>query len=104
MNAENAGLKVIKGSHRMGLIPHNMAGGQAEVDKTRLAYAEELLETVQLEMDPGDALFFHCNLLHASGQNHSDKRRWCFLVSYNRVDNNPMIEHHHPRYTKLESA
>lgn len=40
MDAENAGLKVIKGSHRMGLIPHNMTGGQAEVEKTRLAYAE----------------------------------------------------------------
>ena len=104
MDAENAGLKVIRGSHRMGLIQHKTTGAQAEVDQTRLGYAQQLLETVQLEMDPGDACFFHCLTLHASGQNHSDRRRWCFLVAFNRESNDPMIEHHHPRATPLLPA
>ena len=55
-------------------------------------------------MDAGDAVFFHCNTLHASGQNMSDRRRWCLLVAYNRMDNNPRIEHHHPRATPLAPA
>ena len=104
MDAQNAGLKVIKGSHQMGLIQHKTTGAQAEVDQLRLGYAERLLETVQLEMEPGDACFFHCLTLHASGQNHSDRRRWCFLVAFNRSSNDPLIEHHHPRYTPLEPA
>lgn len=104
MDAENAGLQVVRGSHRMGLIQHRMTGTQAEVDPTRLGYAQQLLETVQLEMEPGDACFFHCNTLHSSGQNHSDRRRWCFLVAYNRVSNNPMKAHHHPQYTPLHSV
>jgi len=60
MDAENAGLRVIRGSHEMGLIPHRVGGAQAEVDPTRLRYAQDLLETVQLVMEPGDAVFFHC--------------------------------------------
>lgn len=104
MDAENAGLKVIKGSNRMGLIQHHTTGAQAEVDPTRLGYAQRLLETVQLQMEPGDACFFHCLTLHCSGQNHSDRRRWCFLVAYNRNSNDPLIEHHHPQFTPLEPA
>ena len=88
----------------MGLIQHGTSGAQAEVDATRLSYATRLLDTVQLEMQPGDACFFHCLTLHCSGQNHSDRRRWCFLVAFNRADNDPLIDHHHPRYTPLPPA
>ena len=52
-------------------------------------------------MEPGDALFFHCNVLHRSDQNKSDRRRWAFLVAYNRASNDPVIKHSHPNYTKL---
>jgi len=34
----------------------------------------------------------------------SDRRRWCLLVAYNRVDNDPRVEHHHPRATPLAPA
>ena len=104
IDAENGGLRVIKGSHEMGLVQHGVGGAQAEVDPTRLAYAKRLLETVQLELAPGDAVFFHSLLLHASDQNKSDRRRWAILVAYNRVDNDPLIDHHHPRYTPLARA
>ena len=52
-------------------------------------------------MDPGDALFFHCNTLHASSQNTSDHSRNVLLCCYNRVDNDPYKDHHHPRATAL---
>jgi len=51
---------------------------------------------------PGDALFFHSNLLHTSDKNLSDKRRWAFLCAYNRADNNPVYKHHHAQYTPLD--
>eukprot|EP00058_Branchiostoma_floridae_P027470 XP_002612961.1 hypothetical protein BRAFLDRAFT_74746 [Branchiostoma floridae] len=62
---------------------------------------QKFLPLVHVELEPGDALFFHCNLLHRSEQNHSDKRRWAFLVAYNRATNNPVIEHHHPCYVPM---
>ncbi|WAR30856.1 hypothetical protein MAR_033398 [Mya arenaria] len=57
-----------------------------------------------VEMEPGDALFFHCNLLHCSSANTSGNRRWAFLCAYNRADNDPIKDHHHPHYTKLEKV
>lgn len=103
MDAENAGLQVIRGSHKLGLLQHVQTGAQAEADPVRRELALKAgLEHVQLEMEPGDALFFHCLTLHTSGQNHSDRRRWCFLVAFNRADNDPLIEHHHPGYVPLE--
>ena len=52
----------------------------------------------------GDAIFFHCNVLHRSDRNTSDQRRWAFVISYNRADNNPVKQHHHPFYTPLHMA
>ena len=49
----------------------------------------------------GDALIFDCNLLHCSGPNDSDRRRWAYLMCYNTRHNNPVKVHHHPCYTPL---
>ena len=55
-----------------------------------------------LEMEPGDAVFFHCNLLHRSDQNRSDNPRWAMICCYNAARNDPYKESHHPRYTPLK--
>ena len=44
---------------------------------------------VYLELDPGDSVFFDCNLLHRSDANRSDHRRWNYIASYNTVANQP---------------
>ena len=49
----------------MGRINHNRSGEQAGADLERLKYAKEKFPLVYVEMEPGDALFFHCNLLHS---------------------------------------
>ena len=68
MDGENAGLKVIRGSHKLGLVPHGQTGAQAEADPQRREWAlAKGLEEVQLTMNPGDCLFFHCLTLHAAG-------------------------------------
>lgn len=54
-----------------------------------------------MELEAGDALFFHCNLLHKSDQNNSDRRRWAFLIAYNKASNDPVMPHHCPQYTPL---
>ena len=57
---------------------------------------------IHVEMEAGDALFFHCNLLHGSDQNNSDLRRWVMISSYNQKRNNPLYKHHHSQYHPLE--
>ena len=98
---ENGCLEVLRGSHRMGRLEHGRVGGQTGADMERVDHAMEILERVYCVMQPGDALFFHSNTLHASSQNRSDHSRNVLLCCYNRASNNPYKEHHHPRYTKL---
>jgi len=105
MDKENAGLQVLRCSNKLGLITHKRAGGQIEVEPQKLDWALQAgFEHVNLEMEPGDALFFHSLTLHTSGQNNSDRRRWCFLVAFCRADNPPLKQHHHPDYTPLQIA
>ena len=101
---ENGCLQVLKGSHHMGRIDHVLTGDQAGADLERVHEAEKRLETVYVEMDPGDVLFFHSNLLHRSDQNRSDRPRWSMICCYNAARNDPYKEAHHPRYTPLSKV
>jgi hypothetical protein len=99
---ENGCVQVLRGSHRMGRINHGPIGDQTGADPERVAVALQRLERVWVEMDPGDALFFHCNTLHRSDQNRSDQPRWAFICCYNTRHNDPFKESRHPRYSFLE--
>jgi ectoine hydroxylase len=101
---ENGCLQVLRGSHLLGRVDHVLTGEQAGADMERVSEAETRLELVYVEMDPGDVLFFHCNLLHRSDQNRSDSPRWSMICCYNAARNNPYKESHHPRYTPLSKV
>ena len=91
-NRDNGCLQVLRGSHALGRIEHGVNAEQIGADMTRVTAAKQKLESVHVEMDPGDALFFHCNLLHASGRNRSDQTRNILLCCYNRADNVPFFD------------
>jgi ectoine hydroxylase len=95
---------VLKGSHHLGRIDHVLTGDQAGADLERVAEAQKRLETIYIEMAPGDVLFFHANLLHRSDQNKSDNPRWSMICCYNAARNDPYKEAHHPRYTPLSKV
>jgi ectoine hydroxylase len=100
---QNGCLQVVRGSHSLGRMDHGQVGDQTGVaDQARLQAALERLELVHCELEPGSAIFFHCNLLHRSDQNKSPDPRWAFIACYNARRNNPYMESRHPRYTPLE--
>jgi len=101
---ENGCMQVLKQSHLLGRVDHNLVGEQAGANLERVEEAEKRLEKIYCEMDPGDALFFHCNLLHRSDQNSSNQARWTLICCYNAARNNPYQESHHPSYTPLEKV
>lgn len=94
----------LHGSHKAGRIDHVPVGEHVGADPERLAHIKTVCPLQYCELKPGDAMFFHSNVLHYSAQNSSDRRRWGFLIAYNRADNNPVKKHHHPFYTPLNKA
>jgi len=102
---ENGCLQFVKGSHAMGRADHvKLTKEQNEIDPKVVAAAQARLETVYAEADPGDVVFFHCNLFHRSDQNRSDKRRWTLIVCYNRVDNDTYTRVDDRYYVPLEKV
>lgn len=88
---ENGSMSVLKGSHKLGRIEHHRKGEASGVDQARFEQALKQLEKVTWQLQPGDAVYFHCNLLHASGANLSDGPRTILHCSYNAADNAPFL-------------
>ena len=84
----NGCLQLVKGSHKLGRIDHvPLTDKQNEADPERMVPILAAHETVYTELDPGDVLVFHANMLHRSDKNLSDNRRWTLIICYNAVSN-----------------
>ncbi|CAN5914273.1 phytanoyl-CoA dioxygenase family protein [soil metagenome] len=101
---ENGCLQVIKGSHRLGRIEHGFAGEQVGADMERVEEARKRMELVYVEMNPGDTLFFHSNLLHRSDSNRSEFARWSLISAYNLITNKPFKGKNTSSYTPIEKV
>jgi len=100
-STENGCLQFLKGSHFLGRIDHVIVKGQEQADPERVKEAKKMFSHEHLITEPGDALFFHSNLLHRSDANNSNKSRRAMICCYNTKNNNPYKKHHHPQYTPL---
>jgi ectoine hydroxylase-related dioxygenase (phytanoyl-CoA dioxygenase family) len=99
---ENGCLQVLKRSHHIGRINHGTTGGQKGADQERLDVALERFDHQYVEMQPGDTLFFHGNLLHRSDMNRSDNPRWSIISAYNRISNKPYKGDNTSSYQSIE--
>ncbi|MBA4141071.1 MAG: phytanoyl-CoA dioxygenase family protein [Segetibacter sp.] len=102
-NKENGCLQMIRGSHKMGRIEHGLSGEQVGADMEKVNEALKVLQHDYLIMEPGDTAFFHCNILHASAANLSDKPRWSIITAYNLATNKPYKDVHESSYTPIKA-
>jgi ectoine hydroxylase-related dioxygenase (phytanoyl-CoA dioxygenase family) len=86
-NKENGCLQVIRGSHKLGRVNHGFSGEQVGADMIMVNNALKTMELVYCELQPGDALFFHSNLLHRSEANLSDRPRWSIISCFSSQSN-----------------
>jgi len=86
-NKENGCLQVIKGSHKLGRVNHGFAGEQVGADMVMVNNALKTMDLIYCELDAGDALFFHPNLLHRSEANLSAYPRWSIISCYSSQSN-----------------
>ena len=86
---ENGCLWLVPGSHRVEF-------GRHQYDEDRFFRADlpenqKILQAkVAAELDEGDALFFHCRLLHAAGRNRTSLTKFAAVFTYHAADNRPL--------------
>jgi len=85
---DNGGMCLIPGSHRASF-------DAAAFDAQRFFRSDHpgnrpwIRRAVQVELAPGDVLFFHAALLHAAGRNCTTRRKRAVVFSYRAADNRP---------------
>lgn len=90
----NGSMMVVPGSHRWPMLEHHADTETTSyrqwcvtVPALKAHLREE--DIVPVTGEPGDAMFFDCNLLHGSGHNMSPLPRRTFLIVYNDSGNKP---------------
>ena len=104
-NRANGCLQIIRGSQKCGRLDHGRLAGQTGADPEKVQALIDFykLERVYVEMEPGDVLLFHCNLLHRSDRNRSERPRWTLICCYNTRHNDKYgDEGVHPAYSALD--
>jgi len=81
-NKENGCMQLIKGSHKLGRLNHGFSGEQVGADMEMVNNALKTMDLIYSELDSGDALIFHSNVIHRSAANLSDNPRWSIISCY----------------------
>ena len=86
---ENGALRVIPGSH-LGHLDRGRLDMHLFL-RPELAENRALIDSaVQVELEAGDVLFFHCKLFHAAGANTTGEVKLSTVLTFHALDNRPI--------------
>jgi len=89
-NADNGGLHVIPGSHRINIVREQLDELdflRPDVPENRALFAHGRT----LDLAQGDVVFFHSGLFHAAGRNNSDTVKTSVVFAYRGESNFPVV-------------
>ena len=99
-NHTNGCLRVIPGSHK-----DNLDRGRFDAEyffREDLVDNQHLLaQAIDVELAPGDALFFHCRLLHFAGRNTTSQPKFSLVFTYREQGNQPIPETRSARFPDI---
>lgn len=82
-NRDVGTMTVVPGSHQLGLLPVERADTSISFTAVQSSVPKEASEEIGLDLNAGDALFFHGKLVHGSYPNTTtDRWRRTFIVHY----------------------
>jgi phytanoyl-CoA hydroxylase len=88
-HADNGGLLLVPGSHRLELSPDRYDEAfffRTDLDRNRSILANQ----VPAALEAGDVLFFNARLLHAAGRNATGDRKLAVVFTFHATDNRPV--------------
>lgn len=86
---DNGGMCLIPGSHRAVFDADAFDSARFFIDD-HPANRDWIDRAVQVDLQPGDVLFFHAALLHAAGRNLTARRKRAVVFSYRAESNRPL--------------
>jgi phytanoyl-CoA hydroxylase len=87
-NVDNGALWFVPGSHRMTFEPDRF--DSARFFRPDHADSAEIISTAESpRLEPGDAVYFHCNTLHSAGRNLSNAVKFSLVYTYHGQSNAP---------------
>lgn len=89
---DNGPVFYARGSHKVGLLPHKPSGVKG--NSMGLAQKFDHSNPFVCLLEPGDALIHHCQTIHYSGPNRSERPRCGFLMVYRgeHTQTNPTVK------------
>jgi phytanoyl-CoA hydroxylase len=85
---QNGCLQVLPGSHRWAIRPDQLDA--ASFFRSDLAENQALIANKEyVELQPGDALFFHALTLHAASRNYTRETKYSVVFTFRNADNPP---------------
>ena len=97
---ENGALSVINGSHQLDL-EHGQLDRYLFL-RSDLAPNQALIRSAKyLKLNPGDALFFHCRLFHAAGNNRTNEVKSSLVYTYHAKNNLPIAGTRSAQYPSI---
>ena len=87
----NGCLRVVKDSNQLGRLEHQSSGSQRIADPQRVELALAAMDEIHCELQPGSALYFHGNILHASDPNLSKHPRWALIYAFAAAQNTVVL-------------
>lgn len=86
---ENGCLLLLPGTHATDFRFNQF--DEAKFLRADLEENRQLMRTqIAAELEPGDALFFHCRLLHAAGSNCTGETKYSVVFTYHAAGNPPL--------------
>ena len=80
---KNGGVCYYNGSHKNGLIKHALSHEPGSSQKIPEKYLKKIkLKKSYPKLNPGDSIIHHCEVLHGSNLNKSNKDRIGLVISY----------------------
>lgn len=101
---ENGCLQVLRSSHKCGRLDHGFYEGEQMAEPERVSKLKEKLKLEYVELNQGDAIFFHANLLHSSGNNTSSKQRLAYAIAYSAAYNDAVAKHPFAYYNPIQKV
>ncbi|QDT38708.1 phytanoyl-CoA dioxygenase family protein [Stratiformator vulcanicus] len=85
----NGCLRVIPGSHRGSYQPEQFDSEQFLIPDLE-ANTKLIDNAVDVELDPGDVLFFHARLFHAATRNFTEEPKFSAVFTFRSFNNSPL--------------